>query len=89
MNEELFAAEAALTFDDVLIVPAFSETLPAYVDLRCRVAGNMTLNIPRCSPAVRRGQRSEKLCSRGTSCRVSGWAEGRVAWSLVLMAWAC
>jgi IMP dehydrogenase len=52
MNEELFAAEAALTFDDVLIVPAFSETLPAHVDLRGKVAGKIALNIPLLSAAM-------------------------------------
>ena len=52
MNESLFAAEAALTFDDVLIVPAFSETLPAYVDLRGSVAGGIRLNIPLLSAAM-------------------------------------
>ena len=52
MNETLFAAEAALTFDDVLIVPAMSETLPAHVDLRSSVAGGIRLNIPLLSAAM-------------------------------------
>ncbi|MCX7027322.1 MAG: IMP dehydrogenase [Spirochaetes bacterium] len=52
MNEALFASEAALTFDDILIVPALSEILPAHVDLRGRVAGDIRLNIPLLSAAM-------------------------------------
>ncbi|HEY9054166.1 MAG TPA: IMP dehydrogenase [Rectinemataceae bacterium] len=52
MNEELFASGTALTFDDVLVVPAFSETLPAHVDVKARVAGDIVLNIPLVSAAM-------------------------------------
>ena len=36
----------ALTFDDVLIMPGLSETMPADVDIRSRVTKAITLNIP-------------------------------------------
>ena len=39
MNEELFQRFEALTFDDVLIVPGYTEVLPDQVELRARVAG--------------------------------------------------
>ncbi|RMF34457.1 MAG: IMP dehydrogenase [Alphaproteobacteria bacterium] len=42
----------ALTFDDVLLVPAQSEVLPADVDLRTRVTAGVTLNIPLVSSAM-------------------------------------
>lgn len=42
----------ALTFDDVLLAPGFSEVLPAQVDLRTRLAGNLHLNVPVMSAAM-------------------------------------
>jgi IMP dehydrogenase len=42
----------ALTFDDVLLAPGYSSILPADVDLRTRVAGNLYLNIPVLSAAM-------------------------------------
>ena len=36
----------ALTFDDVLLVPAQSSVLPSDVDTRTRVTNQITLNIP-------------------------------------------
>ena len=42
----------ALTFDDVLLTPGFSEVLPAQVDLRTRLAGNLHLNVPVMSAAM-------------------------------------
>src|SRR4051812_46744481 len=41
-----------LTFDDVLLKPAFSEILPAEVDTRTRFSRNINLNIPLCSSAM-------------------------------------
>ena len=38
--------ERALTFDDVLLVPAYSEILPSEVDVRARLSKNISLNIP-------------------------------------------
>jgi IMP dehydrogenase len=42
----------ALTFDDVLLAPGMSDVLPAEVDLRTRLAGNLFLNIPVLSAAM-------------------------------------
>lgn len=42
----------ALTFDDVLLVPARSEVLPREADLRTRLARDIVLNIPLCSAAM-------------------------------------
>lgn len=52
MNEEIFALNTALTFDDVLVVPAFSEVLPASIDTKAWVARDITLNIPLLSAAM-------------------------------------
>ncbi len=41
-----------LTFDDVLLVPAFSEILPGETDTRTRFSRNIELNIPLCSSAM-------------------------------------
>jgi len=45
-------AEEALTFDDVLLVPAHSEVLPNTVDLKTRLTSTITLNIPLVSSAM-------------------------------------
>ena len=42
----------ALTFDDVLLKPAYSEILPREVDLRTQVSRGITLNIPILSAAM-------------------------------------
>jgi IMP dehydrogenase len=42
----------ALTFDDVLLLPAYSEVLPREVDLRTRLTRRITLNIPIVSAAM-------------------------------------
>lgn len=41
-----------LTFDDVLLVPSYSEVLPREVDLHCRFSRNIGLNIPIVSAAM-------------------------------------
>ena len=41
-----------LTFDDVLLVPAFSEILPREVDIRSHLTKNIVLNIPMLSAAM-------------------------------------
>jgi len=38
--------EEALTFDDVSLVPAFSDVLPKDADLWTRVTRDLTLDIP-------------------------------------------
>ncbi|MBI4977996.1 MAG: IMP dehydrogenase [Spirochaetes bacterium] len=45
-------AEEAITFDDVLILPRYSEVLPADVDLSTRFSRNIRINIPLCSAAM-------------------------------------
>jgi IMP dehydrogenase len=52
MNEDLFQSGPALTFDDVLVVPAYSQVLPAEVDLRARLTADLSLNIPLLSAAM-------------------------------------
>lgn len=41
-----------LTFDDVLLVPAYSDVLPNEVDTRTRFSRGIELNIPLCSSAM-------------------------------------
>src|SRR4029453_250735 len=41
-----------LTFDDVLLVPAYSEILPSDADTRTRFSRGIELNIPLCSSAM-------------------------------------
>jgi IMP dehydrogenase len=52
MNEELFSQFEALTFDDVLVVPGYSEVLPNQVDVRVRLTDSLRLNIPIISAAM-------------------------------------
>jgi IMP dehydrogenase len=44
--------QKALTFDDVLLVPAYSNVLPADTSLRTKLTRNITLNIPLLSAAM-------------------------------------
>jgi IMP dehydrogenase len=44
--------QKALTFDDVLLVPAYSNVLPANTSLRTRLTRNISLNIPLLSAAM-------------------------------------
>ena len=44
--------ETALTFDDVLLLPDYSEVLPNYVDLTTRLTKNLSINIPIISSAM-------------------------------------
>jgi IMP dehydrogenase len=41
-----------LTFDDVLLLPAYSEVLPADVDVKTRLTRKLTMNIPLLSAAM-------------------------------------
>ena len=60
MNRKLFAMPLdtskflfeALTYDDVLLVPAYSEVLPRETDTTSRLTENITLNIPIVSAAM-------------------------------------
>ena len=44
--------EQALTFDDVLLVPAYSQVLPRQVELKTRLTHDISLNIPILSAAM-------------------------------------
>jgi IMP dehydrogenase len=44
--------EEALTFDDVLLVPAYSEILPREVDLSTQITRRIRLNVPLISAAM-------------------------------------
>ena len=44
--------ETALTFDDVLLLPDYSEVLPSNVDLTTRLTKNLSINIPIISSAM-------------------------------------
>jgi IMP dehydrogenase len=46
-----FAAQG-FTYDDVLLIPAYSEVLPRAVDIRTRFSRNITLNLPIVSAAM-------------------------------------
>ena len=52
MNEFLLNDFDALTFDDVLIVPGYSEVLPSQVDVKARLAADIWLNTPLISAAM-------------------------------------
>jgi len=52
MNQALFETIDALTFDDVLIEPGYSEVLPSEVDVHARLTRDITLNIPLVSAAM-------------------------------------
>ncbi|HXE89706.1 MAG TPA: IMP dehydrogenase [Terriglobales bacterium] len=47
-----FPVPEALTFDDVLLLPARSDVVPAKADTRTRLTRNITLNIPLISAAM-------------------------------------
>jgi IMP dehydrogenase len=46
------AIQEGLTFDDILLVPAYSEVLPRDVDVRTRLTKQISLNIPIVSAAM-------------------------------------
>ncbi|MDE6143477.1 MAG: IMP dehydrogenase, partial [Muribaculaceae bacterium] len=45
-------AEEGMTFDDVLLIPAYSEVTPNMVEVKTRFSRNITLNIPIVSAAM-------------------------------------
>ena len=51
MNPEKFIGNG-LTYDDVLLVPAFSEILPREVSITSRFSRNISLNVPIVSAAM-------------------------------------
>ena len=52
MQQQTLFSDQALTFDDVLLSPGYSEVLPSEVSLRTRLAGDLYLNIPILSAAM-------------------------------------
>ena len=52
MNEELFNQFEALTFDDVLLVPGYTEVLPDQTDVSAQLTAGIRLNIPILSAAM-------------------------------------
>jgi IMP dehydrogenase len=52
INKDLFESAEALTFDDVLVVPAYSEVLPVETDVTSRLTAEVRLNIPLLSAAM-------------------------------------
>jgi IMP dehydrogenase len=52
MNQELFTANDALTFDDVLVVPGYTEVLPDQTDVSARLTASIGLRIPLLSAAM-------------------------------------
>lgn len=51
-NRSMESIDLALTFDDILLVPANSEILPRDADLRSRFTRDITINIPLVSAAM-------------------------------------
>ena len=47
-----YTEDSALTYDDVLIVPNYSEVLPTDVELKTRFSKNISMNIPIASSAM-------------------------------------
>ena len=51
-NDDLFSRYEGLTFDDVVVVPGYSETLPDSVDTSARFAAGIELSLPLVSAAM-------------------------------------
>ena len=52
LNAQTFQLEEALTFDDVLLVPAYSEVLPTEVSLTTKLTRDIDINVPVVSAAM-------------------------------------
>jgi IMP dehydrogenase len=52
MNIDLFSEDLSLTFDDVLIVPGYTEILPNETDVSVSLTSKLKLNIPLISAAM-------------------------------------
>lgn len=51
-NMQIEKIQEGLTFDDVLLIPAYSEVLPGDTDTATQFSRNIRLNIPLCSSAM-------------------------------------
>lgn len=47
-----YTAESALTYDDVLVVPNYSDVLPTEVELKTKFSRNIFMNMPIVSSAM-------------------------------------
>ena len=54
-------SNTALTFDDVLLVPDYSDILPKDVDLKTKLTNTLSLNIPLVSAAMDTVTESRKI----------------------------
>ncbi len=52
LNHQLFTPLEGLTFDDVVLVPGFSDTLPDKVNVATQLAGGISLELPIVSAAM-------------------------------------
>jgi len=52
MESDRFVPDEGLTFDDMLLVPGYSEVLPSQVRIHSRLTPQISLNIPICSAAM-------------------------------------
>ncbi len=52
MEKDRFVPREGLTFDDMLLVPGYSEVLPSEVKVKSRLTQGIPLNIPICSSAM-------------------------------------
>lgn len=52
MDNSRFVDYEGLTFDDVLLVPGYSQVIPAEVDLSTRLTPKIQMNLPICSAAM-------------------------------------
>ncbi|MGD0613349.1 MAG: IMP dehydrogenase [Anaerolineales bacterium] len=52
INQDIFQSAEALTFDDVLVIPGYSEILPAETNLTAHLTRDIQLNIPIVSAAM-------------------------------------
>ena len=49
---KMYIPEPAVTYDDVLLVPNYSDVLPSEVELKAQLTREIGLNIPICSAAM-------------------------------------
>ena len=52
MNSDLFDSNLSLTFDDVLIVPGYTEVLPGETEISAQLIPKINLSIPIISTAI-------------------------------------
>ena len=67
--------EQGLTYDDVLLVPAYSEVLPRDVKINTKFSRNIPLNIPIVSAAMDTVTESHREDHRRVGDRVNGCPE--------------